>query len=71
MQTLHTGNLIITLVFSLCCAYQLVYLLLPRVKKEKPLPPSGGKHDYAVLICARTEASFTSRAASPSSGAAV
>ena len=55
MQTLHTGNLIITLVFSLCCAYQLLYLLLPRVKKEKPLPPSGGKHDYAVLICARNE----------------
>jgi cellulose synthase/poly-beta-1,6-N-acetylglucosamine synthase-like glycosyltransferase len=55
MQTLPMWNLIITLVFSLCCAYQLAYLLLPRLKKDKPLPPSEGKHDFAVLICARNE----------------
>ena len=55
MQTLHTGNLIIGLVFSLCCAYQLVYLLMPLVKKDKPLPPSRGEHEFAVLICARNE----------------
>ena len=55
MQTLQMFNLILTVVFSLCCAYQLVYLLLPLVKKEKPLPPSRGEHDYAVLICARNE----------------
>ena len=55
MQTIQMFNLILTVVFSLCCAYQLVYLLLPLVKKEKPLPPSRGEHDYAVLICARNE----------------
>jgi cellulose synthase/poly-beta-1,6-N-acetylglucosamine synthase-like glycosyltransferase len=55
MQTLQIGNLILTLAVSLCCAYQLLYLLLPLVKREKPLPPSERKNDYAVLICARNE----------------
>ena len=55
MQTLHIGNLIIGLVFSLCCAYQLLYLLMPLVKRDKPLPPSEGQHEFAVLICARNE----------------
>ena len=55
MHTLHTFNLILTLVFSLCCAYQLLYLVLPLIKNEKPLPPSGREHDFAVLICARNE----------------
>ncbi len=55
MHTLHMLNLILTLVFSLLCAYQLLYLLLPLVKKEKPLPPSKGEHEFAVLICARNE----------------
>ena len=55
MQTLHILNLTLTLVFSLCCAYQLLYLVLPLVKKEKPLPPSAREHDFAVLICARNE----------------
>ena len=55
MHTLHTLNLILTAVFALCCAYQLLYLLLPLVKREKPLPPSKGEHEYAVLICARNE----------------
>ena len=55
MHTLHILNLTLTLVFSLCCAYQLLYLVLPLVKKEKPLPPSAREHDFAVLICARNE----------------
>lgn len=55
MQTLQIGNLIIGLVFSLCCAYQLLYLLMPLVKKDRPLPPSEGEHEFAVLICARNE----------------
>ena len=55
MQTLSMWNLIVAVVFSLCCSYQLLYLLLPLVKKEKPLPPSKGEHGYAVLICARNE----------------
>ena len=55
MHTLHVLNLTLTILFSLCCAYQLLYLALPRLKKEKPLPPSRGEHDYAVLICARNE----------------
>ena len=33
MHTLHIINLTLTLVFSFCCAYQLLYLLLPLVKK--------------------------------------
>ncbi|MBR4692437.1 MAG: glycosyltransferase [Oscillospiraceae bacterium] len=52
---MHTLNLILTLLFSLCCAYQLLYLVLPHLRREKPLPPSEGAHDYAVLICARNE----------------
>ncbi len=55
MQTLHVWNLILSAVCFLCCAYQLLYLLLPLVKREKPLPPSRGEHDFAVLICARNE----------------
>jgi cellulose synthase/poly-beta-1,6-N-acetylglucosamine synthase-like glycosyltransferase len=55
MQTLHIWNLILSAVCFLCCAYQLVYLLVPLVKKEKPLPPSRKEHDFAVLICARNE----------------
>ncbi len=56
MQTLRTLNLVLTLVFSLCCAYRILYLALPLLLREKPLPPSGGKHRFAVLICARNEA---------------
>ena len=55
MHTLHVLNLTLTVLFSLCCAYQLLYLLLPHVKKDKPLPLSEGRHDFAVLICARNE----------------
>ncbi len=55
MQTLRIINLTLCILFSLCCAYQLLYLLLPLARREKPLPPPEGEHEYAVLICARNE----------------
>ena len=55
MHTLRILNLIVTLLFVLCYAYQLLYFLLPLLKKEKPLPPGRGNHRLAVLICARNE----------------
>ncbi len=40
--------------FAVCSSYQLFYLLLPHIKKEKTRRPPR-LHDYAVLICARNE----------------
>ena len=56
MQTLRLLNLIISAVFFLCSAYQMFYFLLPLLRRDKPLPPSGRAHELAVLICARNEA---------------
>ena len=55
MQALRLFNLIISLVFFLCYAYQLLYAVLPLLRREKPLPPGRGEHELAVLICARNE----------------
>jgi len=55
MHTYDVLNYAAALVFFLCCAYQLLYLLIPLIRKEKPLPPSRKEHDFAVLICARNE----------------
>jgi len=57
MHTYYILNLAAALVFAVCCAYQLLYLLIPLIRKEDPLPPSRMEHDYAVLICARNEES--------------
>ena len=55
MHTLRILNLIVSLLFLLCYAYQFLYFLLPLLKRERPLPPGRGEHELAVLVCARNE----------------
>ena len=55
MRELSLFNFIIALAFCLCYAYQLAYLAVPLLRREKPLPPSRREHRFAVLICARNE----------------
>ncbi len=53
-ETLQLINFVIALVFFICYAYQVFYILVPFVKKDKP----HGKteyHRFAVLISARNE----------------
>ena len=56
MNTLRVIDYLIAILFTLCYAYQFLYIPIPWfVKKrssEKPLV----YHDFAVLICARNEA---------------
>ena len=54
MENLRTINMIIGFLFFACYAYQLLYILVPMIKKEKPHGPASA-HSYAVLICARNE----------------
>lgn len=42
------------ILLTLCYGYQILYMLLPFVKKQKPLP-EGKHHRYAILIAARNE----------------
>ena len=54
MEIIENMNFVISVLFALCYAYQLVYVIVPHIKKEK----GGGDfkyHRYAVLICARNE----------------
>ncbi len=53
-ELLQTAVAVLGALFALCTGYQLFYLLLPHIKKEKPRR-SPRLHDYAVLICARNE----------------
>lgn len=54
MSVLSTLNLIISLLFFACYFYQLLYLLVPYVKRPRPAAPAS-LHRYAVLIAARNE----------------
>ena len=51
MQSLQTG---ITVLFFLCCFYQLLYIIVPLWKKPKAHKPEK-PHRYGVLIAARNE----------------
>ncbi len=51
MQTIHR---IVGLLFCLCLSYQIVYLLLPFIRRDKPHVPTV-LHRYAILIAARNE----------------
>lgn len=46
--------LVLTIVLGICYLYQLVYMIVPLVKKKRQLPPAEQKH-YAILIAARNE----------------
>lgn len=47
-------NLVIAVVFFICYAYQLYFLLVPFTRKQKP-HKEAIPHRFAVLICARNE----------------
>ena len=54
METIRLVNLIVTVLFSLCAAYQLFYMVVPFLTRRKPHLPEK-QHRYAVLIAARNE----------------
>ena len=57
MQTLKMMNFIITVLFTVCYAYQFLYIPIAWLKKrEKSDHIVHTKHKFAVLICARNEA---------------
>lgn len=56
MKALTLANFIIGVLFTLCYAYQILYMILAIVKKPKPDDKPAKKHRYAVLISARNEA---------------
>ena len=55
MEALKIINLIISIVFTVCYAYQIVYIPIVFFirKKENKIPPADNR--YAVMICARNE----------------
>lgn len=54
MTILRSINTMISILFFACYFYQLIYLLIPLVKKDRPHAPAV-LHRYAVLIAARNE----------------
>ncbi len=54
MSFLRAVNTVISVLFFTCYFYQLVYLLIPHLKRDKP-HTSAILHRYAVLIAARNE----------------
>lgn len=53
-ELIQAVNRCIALLFMMCYAYQLFYVIVPAVKKERTYK-SEKLHKYAVLICARNE----------------
>lgn len=54
MQLITSINFLIWLAFFICYLYQMYYILVPFIKKEKP-QSAGGNNRFAVLISARNE----------------
>ena len=54
MSLLRTVNAVLSILFFTCYFYQLVYLLIPLVRRDRPHAPEVF-HRYAVLIAARNE----------------
>lgn len=54
METLKLINCIIAIIFIVCYSYQLIYIPVPWIKKEKP-HKTCRNYRYAILICARNE----------------
>ena len=53
-ETVYRINLILSLLFTLCYAYQYIYMAAPFFVRDRPAPPAA-RHRYAVLIAARNE----------------
>ena len=54
MQVLSVINLVLGIIFTLCYAFQFIYLIVPFVKKL-PKHKETSLHRYAVIVCARNE----------------
>lgn len=54
MQHIPAINYFIGVTFFFCYLYQMFYIIVPFVKREKKMP-SGGRNRFAVLISARNE----------------
>lgn len=54
MQVLSIINLVLGVLFTLCYAFQFIYLIVPFVKKL-PEHKESSLHRYAVIVCARNE----------------
>ena len=54
MSVLNALNRALSVIFFLCYFYQLVYLIIPLIKRDRPHLPEV-LHRYAVLIAARNE----------------
>ena len=54
MDIILTINIVIAVIFTLCYAYQMFFLLVPFTKKQEPHKPEV-LHRFAILICARNE----------------
>lgn len=55
MQTLSTINHLVVILFTLCYAYQFLYIPAAWLIREKHSASDPPLHDFAVLICARNE----------------
>ena len=55
MEKIELINQIIAIVFSICYFYQIIYILLPFIMKERASKNTVKLHRYAVLISARNE----------------
>lgn len=54
MELIDDINFFITVIFVVCYSYQILYMILPFILKEK-VHKETGLHKYAVLISARNE----------------
>ena len=54
MELIDDINIFITVIFVVCYSYQILYMILPFILKEK-VNKETGLHKYAVLISARNE----------------
>ena len=55
MEKIELINKIISIVFSICYFYQIIYILIPFIIRERAPKKAEKLHKYAVLISARNE----------------
>lgn len=60
IEAIRSVNYIIALIFFICYTYQIFYLFIPFLKKDRPHQPQR-LHRYAILIAARNEAAVISQ----------
>ncbi len=56
METVGLINYILSITFTICYLYQFVYILIPLIKKSRPINKAVVLHRFGVLISARNEA---------------